>query len=182
MLPENLRASKRRLLQFAGSLFIVELIRPLSRASASLIVNKDRPYWRFCNKCHVMFYAYTDSNSCAAGGSHVPQGYQFRLPFGGSETPTAQTNWRCCQKCQAMFFNGYSNKGRCPAGGRHVADHTFPYVLPHDVPGTSTAQTDWRFCNKCHAMFFDGYPDKGRCAAGGSHVAQGYNFVLPHSR
>ncbi|BAU06047.1 hypothetical protein NIES592_23195 [Fischerella major NIES-592] len=182
MSPRSSQVSKRRLLQFAGSLFIVELIRPLSKVSASLIVNQDRPYWRFCNKCYVMFYTDANSNSCAAGGTHVPQGYEFRLPFGSPETSTAQQNWRCCKKCQAMFFNGYSGKGRCPAGGSHVADNTFLYVLPHDVPGTPTAQTDWRFCNKCQAMFYDGYPEKGRCAAGGSHVAQGYNFVLPHSR
>ncbi|MBD1847860.1 hypothetical protein H6F89_31665 [Cyanobacteria bacterium FACHB-63] len=182
MLSRSLQVSKRRLLLLAGSIFIVQLIRPLSKAIASLTPTKDRPYWRFCNKCYVMFYTNAESNSCAAGGTHEPQGYQFRLPFGGSETPTAQRNWRCCKKCQAMFFNGYSRKGRCPAGGNHVADHTFPYVLPHDVPGTPTAQTDWRFCTKCQAMFFDGYPDKGQCAAGESHVAQGYNFVLPHSR
>ncbi len=178
-IPES---SRRRLLQLAGGIFVLGATWPLSRASATLTVTKDRPYWRFCNKCHVMFYTDANPNSCAAGGTHAAQGYQFRLPFDGQETSTAQRNWRCCNKCQAMFFNGYREKGRCPTGGGHVADNTFRYVLPHNVRGTPKAQTDWRFCNKCHAMFYDGYPAKGRCAAGGGHVAQGFNFVLPHSR
>jgi len=174
--------SRRRLLKYGGSVFITGVMGAFSKSSGDLTVSKDRPYWRFCNKCQVMFYTDAKSNSCAAGGTHVPQGYQFRLPFDVPGTPTAQTNWRSCKTCQAMFYNGYREKGRCPAGGAHIADNTFRYVLPHDVPGTPTAQTDWRFCNKCYAMFYNGYSGKGRCAAGAGHVAQGYNFVLPHSR
>jgi hypothetical protein len=37
--------------------------------------------WRFCNKCHVMFYdGYDGKGGCAAGGGHVAQGYEFVLP------------------------------------------------------------------------------------------------------
>ena len=90
-----------------------------------------------------------------------------------------QPDWRFCNKCEAMFFNGYPSKGSCPAGGAHVAQG-YNFVLPHDLEETPTAQRHWRFCNKCEAMFLNGYGNKGRCAAGGIHVAQGYNFVLPH--
>ena len=93
--------------------------------------------------------------------------------------PTGQSDWRLCEKCRAMFFNGYQSKGHCPAGGSHVAVGS-TFSLPHDLRGTPTTQTDWRFCSKCEAMFYDGRPGKGRCGAGGSHVAQGFNFVLPH--
>ena len=149
---------------------------------ASLTVVLERPYWRFCNKCQVLFSTEGKTNSCAAGGSHVAQGYEFRLPYGVPGTPTAQASWRCCRTCRAMFYNGYRQKGRCPGGGAHVAEDYFRYVLPHDVAGTPTAQTEWRYCNKCSAMFYDGYPKKGTCPAGGGHVAAGYNFVLPHPR
>ena len=88
-----------------------------------------------------------------------------------------QGNWRFCNKCYALFFDGSPNKGACAAGGAHVAQG-FNFVLPHDAAGIG--QNDWRFCNKCNAMFFDGYPGKGVCAAGGAHVAQGFNFALPH--
>ena len=90
-----------------------------------------------------------------------------------------QNQWRFCNKCQAMFFDGYPNKGRCPAGGGHVAQG-YEFILHHD-DNRQRAQTqyDWRFCNKCHAMFWDGdKTKKGRCSAGGTHVAQGYMFGL----
>ncbi len=91
--------------------------------------------------------------------------------------PAPQLQWRFCNKCHAMFYNGYPNKGLCAGGGAHVAQG-YNFALPHDVPGTPNAQTDWRFCNKCQVMFYDGYPHKGQCPGGGGHVAQGYNFVL----
>lgn len=90
-----------------------------------------------------------------------------------------QLDWRFCQKCSTMFYNGYSQKGVCPAGGVHQAAG-YNFDLPHDIPGTPTAQTSWRFCQKCTSMFYDGYPQKGVCSAGGGHQAAGYKFVLPH--
>jgi len=42
-----------------------------------------------------------------------------------------QNQWRFCNKCQAMFFDGYPNKGRCPAGGGHVAQG-YEFILHHD--------------------------------------------------
>jgi hypothetical protein len=92
---------------------------------------------------------------------------------------TGQRDWRFCRKCQAIFFDGFPNKGPCKAGGAHEAAG-FNFVLPHDVAETPTAQKNWRFCRKCQAMFFDGIPSKGSCAAGGAHEAAGFNFVLPH--
>jgi hypothetical protein len=102
------------------------------------------------------------------------------LWIGGDSRPPelVQADWRFCEKCQSMFFDGYPTKGVCPAGGTHSADG-FNFVLPHDV-ASSLGQRDWRFCQKCQSMFFDGYPIKGVCAAGGAHSAAGYNFVLPH--
>ena len=90
-----------------------------------------------------------------------------------------QTQWRYCDKCHAMFFDGYADKGHCPAGGGHQAQG-FMFGLPHDIPGTPTAQDNWRYCGKCHSMFYDGFADKGHCAAGGGHAASGFMFILPH--
>ena len=91
-----------------------------------------------------------------------------------------QKYWRFCAKCHGLAFDGYADKGRCPAGGGHQAAG-YNFVLPHDLPDTPTAQANWRFCVKCTSMFFDGYPQKGMCAAGGAHQGAGYDFVLPHS-
>src|SRR5215813_564080 len=92
-----------------------------------------------------------------------------------------QTDWRFCNKCMSMFWNGNPNKGRCPAGGGHVAQG-FIFNLHYDsnkAPTPQKIQYDWRFCNKCMSMFWDGNPNKGRCPAGGGHHAQGFNFHLP---
>jgi hypothetical protein len=105
---------------------------------------------------------------CAAVGVVLP-GSLFAW-----QSPAIQDNWRNCNKCSALFFNGY-RRGRCPAGGAHAGDNR-NYKVSYNSPGPG--QRDWRFCNKCEAMFYDGYPTKGVCPAGGAHVAQGFNFSL----
>jgi len=180
------RTRSRRDLVVGASAGVLAITWPAADAVASLTVANDRPNWRFCNKCFVMFYTPNPNQACAGGGKHRQQGYRFRLPFGGRETPTVQARWFACRNCATMSFAGYRQRGRCPANAQyttdrgHEADRTFAYMLPHDMPATGRAQGSWRFCNKCMAMFFDGYPAKGVCAAGGGHVAQGYQFVLPH--
>jgi hypothetical protein len=93
-----------------------------------------------------------------------------------------QPDWRFCNKCSVMFFDGYpNNKGRCQAGGAHVSQG-FRFLMHYD-PAKGDAgrrQYDWRFCGKCSGMFFDGYPAKGRCPAGASHSAAGWMFGLVH--
>src|SRR5262249_21237099 len=70
---------------------------------------------------------------CPEGGSHTAQGFNFVLPHDVASTPTTQANWRFCQKCNAMFFNGYAG-GRCPEGGSHTAQG-LNFVLPFQAPG-----------------------------------------------
>ncbi|MET9913485.1 hypothetical protein ABZZ74_43165 [Streptomyces sp. NPDC006476] len=91
-----------------------------------------------------------------------------------------QLDWRFCQKCNVMFFDGFPDKGSCAAEGPHVASG-FVFALPHDIPPAPKSQAAWRYCAKCHAMFYDGFPQKGACPTdGGGHAAAGYGFVLPH--
>ncbi|QLL09665.1 hypothetical protein [Mycobacterium vicinigordonae] len=139
--------------------------------------------WRYCGKCHAMFYdGYPDKGHCASGVGHAVVGYSynFSLPWGDDpEDANHQRGWRYCGKCHAMFFDGYPYKGHCPAGGGHGASG-WEFRLPHDVPDSPLDQGGWRYCGKCHAMFFDGYPDKGVCPGGGGHAAEGFVFVLKH--
>jgi len=84
-----------------------------------------------------------------------------------------------------MFFDGFADKGRCAAGGAHVAQGSLTYILPYGYGETATAQIEWRYCRKCHGLFYNGFAgkgsvQKGRCAAGGDHAPERYNFALPH--
>jgi hypothetical protein len=91
-----------------------------------------------------------------------------------------QPNWRFCDKCGTLFFDGNpDNKGRCAGGGAHEASG-FHFVLTHDEPPPPNTQPDWRFCDKCSEMFFEGNPNISRCPAGGAHEASGFHFVLTH--
>jgi hypothetical protein len=125
-----------------------------------------------------------DFNSEVCGDRHelAPKKPQRLVPRRHLEeivTMAQQDQWRFCNQCNAMFFDGFPTKGACPAGGGHQSQG-FMFVLPHDVPPTNLAQDQWRFCNQCNAMFFDGFPTKGACPAGGGHQSQGFMFVLPH--
>jgi hypothetical protein len=92
-----------------------------------------------------------------------------------------QNNWRGCNKCSVVFFNGFTDiKGACPGGpGGHVAE-SFNFQLPFGVPETATAQANWRGCDKCSGLFFAGFGDARNCPGGGNHQADSQNFVLPH--
>src|SRR5215813_6824675 len=141
----------------------------------------DQTDWRFCNKCMSMFWnGNPNKGRCPAGGGHVAQGFIFNLHYDSNKAPTPQKiqyDWRFCNKCMSMFWDGNPNKGRCPAGGGHNAQG-FNFGLNFEpIPGQH--QRDWRFCDKCMSLFWDGNPNKGRCPAGGGHHAQGFNFHLP---
>ena len=75
------------------------------------------------------------SEGQVSGGRDARGGDAFRyvLPHGINGTPTAQTEWRFCRKCYAMFYDGYEKKGTCPAGGAHFAQG-YGFVLPHERP------------------------------------------------
>jgi hypothetical protein len=88
-----------------------------------------------------------------------------------------QADWRFCNKCYSLFFDGSCNKGMCPAGNGHVSAG-FNFILSHD--NSQPGQADWQFCQKCQSLFFNGYPGKGVCPNGGSHQAAGFIFYLVH--
>jgi hypothetical protein len=123
---------------------------------------------------------------CPAGGSHARQteeaDYDFALPYNVPPSNNAQDNWRFCDACNSLYFNGYRG-GRCPAGGSHrrQRDEDYNFVLPHDISVKPGSQDNWRFCVRCDSLYFNGYFG-GKCPAGGPHTRQkgaDYNFVLP---
>jgi hypothetical protein len=81
--------------------------------------------WRFCDKCFAMFWSGDRANQgrCPGGDQanpgHRKSGYQFFLPH--SHNGPGQDQWRFCEKCRVMFWNGAADKGRCHTGGGHRA-------------------------------------------------------------
>jgi hypothetical protein len=91
------------------------------------------------------------------------------------------TNMRFCAKCSALFFDGNSFKGACPADGQGHAAAGFNFVLSFNLPDTPQTQGAWQQCRKCQVIFFDGSPNKGVCDAGGGHeAALKFPFKIPH--
>lgn len=109
--------------------------------------------WRNCWKCQAMYFdGHSDGNKghCPAGGAHDGHGnepgvWSFVLSHDIAPSPIAQDKWRNCWKCQAMYFDGYPDKGRCAAGGAHEGHGNEPgvwnFVLQHPVSPKVTILT-----------------------------------------
>lgn len=93
----------------------------------------------------------------------------------------ATSGWRYCGACRVLFWDGDTNKGRCPAGGGHRAAG-FRFVLPSNLPETPVAQANWRHCGRCRGLFYNGFPGKvGRCPFGDrGHLAGDRDYLLNH--
>ena len=91
----------------------------------------DQAHWRFCNKCSSMFFHGSPENgTCPAGGGHETRSKNnYVLHHDDVENfPTTQAAWRFCGRCSGLFFDGFPEKGVCPAGGPHEA-MGFNFVL-----------------------------------------------------
>jgi hypothetical protein len=100
---------------------------------------------------------------------------------GALATPASadlQPNWRFCDRCYMLFYDGYPAKGWCWAGGAHRAQG-WNFRLPYYVLPGDNRQTDWRFCERCYGIFYEPGHD-GPCPSGGFHQAQGWVFTLTH--
>jgi hypothetical protein len=167
---------RRELLNYAGKFGLIGAIFafvPSGFAAASPNQNK----WRLCVNCYSLFYdGYRNKGRCPIKSAHsagdVDMSNSYVLTY-DSRGP-GQPDWRFCNKCEALFFDGYPQKGVCAAGGGHVAAG-YNFTLRYDARAEGTG--DWHFCKKCQVLYRSD-SNKGLCAAGGHHVAAGYNFVL----
>jgi hypothetical protein len=90
-----------------------------------------QPDWRFCGKCHGLFWAPEGTSAgtvCPAGDEHaVPPGsWNFVLPSReqGAADPSGQPGWRFCGKCHGLAFcpDDIGHGTVCPAGNPRNAD------------------------------------------------------------
>src|SRR6266498_3168160 len=99
---------------------------------------QDQPQWRFCLKCHGLFWAGDTGGICPRDG--LPHddgnvGYHFVLRHDVVDDLEHQKDWRFCLKCAGLFWAG-GDHGICPKDGL-PHDHGnvgFNFVLPHN-PG-----------------------------------------------
>jgi hypothetical protein len=181
--------SRRRLLRQARGLLAAAAVPSALLSAASLAAGQagEQANWRYCGRCHQMFFdGYPQKGRCAAGGGHEAIGFNFQLHFDQARARPDQWqfDWRFCGKCSGMFFDGSPNKGVCAGGGSHAAQgYVFGLAYTNESKPTPPAgrfQGAWRFCGKCSALFYNGSRDKGRCPAGGGHAAIGWTFHLPY--
>lgn len=134
--------------------------------------------WRNCRRCRTLFYNGYPNNKglCPLRGRHDAEREpvrDYKLTY-NSRGP-GQRDWRFCNKCNSLFWNGYPKKGVCPGGGGHFAQgYNFTLRFDAAAPGERV----WRFCTKCEVLFYNFEGQTGTCAAGGGHAAAGYVFVL----
>lgn len=116
--------------------------------------------------------------------SHVPLGFRFLLPHDLPDAPSRLKGWRCCRKCEAVFFAGDETaNGVCQRGGPHEVDTSVPgdFTLELGLPEDIQNQSNWKLCGKCMALFWsiEG-EDPGLCPANGQHESIGNLFRIPH--
>jgi hypothetical protein len=137
--------------------------------------------WMWCNKCQVLCFTGRGPGPCHVGGNHDFAGsgnYSlFRFQQDGNTgmvirevtPPSAQDNWRWCNKCQEVCYHGTPRIGTCPAGGAHdYMGSDWRTTGSGDIV-MMQGQSNWRWCNKCMAMCFAGNADLGPCPGGGVH-------------
>jgi hypothetical protein len=108
--------------------------------------------WHMCRKCLVLNWVGKGVGPCAAGGRHDNSGSRdYRLDAG----PNGQKNWRFCNKCCSLGFNGQDDLGKCPGGGVHDHLGSWDFGVLHD--GEAGNEDRWKWCNKCMQLCFDGY-------------------------
>ncbi|MBV9481904.1 MAG: hypothetical protein JOZ87_35710 [Chloroflexi bacterium] len=137
--------------------------------------------WLRCRKCAALFQEQAERNPlgivvrtlqggiCPNGGSHEGGPVYYDLQHDINEDGLNQANWRRCQKCEGLYWNGsYPTQGICAAdrGKHHPASDQIDYVLPHDQPEDDKHQANWRRCRKCYALFWSGLAAKGACPVG----------------
>jgi murein DD-endopeptidase MepM/ murein hydrolase activator NlpD len=135
-------------------------------------------HWRYCLKCHGLYFAGNPGSVCPAGpGGHITEGGNYTLSV-NALSPVGQTNWRYCKNCKGLFFG--ASKGVCPANpAGHDATGSGNYALPVNDP-TGVGQNGWRWCKNCGGMFFQA--SGSTCPkSGGAHSESGSGDYRIHA-
>jgi len=103
-----------------------------------------QPHWRWCKKCQSLFYfpknmeekagkppiVVFDHGKCSEGGMHSREGssiYHLKI----LPSTLTQSQWRWCNKCEALHRVTGSTTGSCYDGRNHRAAGSV-YFVPQD--------------------------------------------------
>lgn len=146
--------------------------------------------WRSCKKCHSMFW---DGDPNFKGVCQVQQpnrqhevdpvhNHPYSFIHTVPQDDQNQSNWRRCQHCLVLYYDGFAAKGLCPAfndGRGHTPTGPVLRVAHASIKEDHKNQRNWRFCGKCKSLFWDGGDFKGVCPKDQTaHQRLGYEFVL----
>lgn len=91
-----------------------------------------------------------------------------------------QSNWRWCNKCQALSYGGATG-GVCPAdhkphnvGPTASSNYFLTYSMPDPYYGL---EANWRWCSKCDSLWWAAY-ELGPCPAGGTHLNASWSYSV----
>jgi hypothetical protein len=134
----------------------------------------DQGAWRGCVQCDTLFYdGEANKGVCpiAPGAAHrgdaSPQTMVWLLHYDARKVGrNIQYDWRFCQKCFGLFYDGLPDKGRCAAGGGHLAQG----LMFGLTWATTPAQQMILSCHKCRSALQPDWKLKS-CPAGGIHLA-----------
>jgi hypothetical protein len=88
--------------------------------------------WRWCRNCQGLAYGTSPAGRCPAGGTHNHgDSFNYLLFHRYGATDNPQWGWWWCRNCQGLHYGPTASHGFgwCPAGGRHVALDSFPYLI-----------------------------------------------------
>ena len=129
-LPEPLRAfTRRNAIEVSNSRFNSDVDRLVEAVSKVLGEADAPPNQQVPRSRRSMLYWLLGGFAAVA---IIPVGRLVILRMSGETrlADSVQADWRFCEKCQSMFFDGYPTKGICPAGGAHKAEG-YNFVLAH---------------------------------------------------
>jgi hypothetical protein len=113
-------------------------------------------------------------------GFFVDDSYSHSKPANISASAPAtgvEGDWRWCQVCQALFFEGGSHNGRCPKGGWHSPGGKKKYVLNRSG---GSGESGWKWCHACQGLFWPSGGSTGSCSgrSGGHDNSDGWDYVV----